>query len=632
MVNRAKTFFRSLLFVWLSLGPLAGWAATNLIVDQAWGSDETGLLALADVNKKLELQRFSGILMQGYGEDTLWVRLTIDAKASGLKPDTQLFLRIRPTFLDRIVVYDPLQPGEPQVLGDLATPSPAVAIRSPALVAPVAAGSEPRDIWVQIQSTSTRFASFELLTAAELQTADTQLLLTAAGTLGVLSFVLVWSVMMMLPRPSWLLLAFAFTQLMALVFSFWLLGLAQFLLSDLLSPAWINLTMSLSSSFYVLGINLFMYLLLRELVLPRWSHIWFAAVIAPIALGWILLATGNTPAALQINPVQALVAMVSFTVLAHWGKKRKVNADDPLPRLPKWSLVAYNWAVMLTFAIYVPAVSGVIITSQWTMFVPVFYSLINGLMMLAVLQYRNLHIQHAEQHMRTQAAVAINQAQQEKQFRQDKDELLSMLGHELKTPLATMQILLSVHDDVPPELSAGIRKSLRAMRELLERSIQSNHVEEGSVKLTIASVDLLALLDNAIAESAQPRRVVWRFEGDPIELNTDAILLNIVVSNLIDNALKYSPPASPVQVSLSRSDDGHEWTLEVSNEPGAAGFPDSRRVFEKYYRSSGARHQSGSGLGLYLCKGLTRVLGYRLAYIPDAHRVVFQFTLKVDPV
>ena len=83
-------------------------------------------------------------------------------------------------------------------------------------------------------------------------------------------------------------------------------------------------------------------------------------------------------------------------------------------------------------------------------------------------------------------------------------------------------------------------------------------------------------------------------------------MLTIVLSNLIDNACKYSAPNTPIQVSLElETKDGRDgclWT--ICNQVGQAGFPDPEKVFTKYYRSPHARRQSGSGLGLYLVKRL----------------------------
>jgi len=64
-------------------------------------------------------------------------------------------------------------------------------------------------------------------------------------------------------------------------------------------------------------------------------------------------------------------------------------------------------------------------------------------------------------------------------------------------------------------------------------------------------------------------------------------------------------------------------SVTVTNSPGSAGEPDAGQVFRKFYRSPGARRRTGSGLGLYIAQGLSRLLGGSLRYERDAHGLHF---------
>ena len=86
----------------------------------------------------------------------------------------------------------------------------------------------------------------------------------------------------------------------------------------------------------------------------------------------------------------------------------------------------------------------------------------------------------------------------------------------------------------------------------------------------------------------------------------------MIVFNLLENALKYSPEDSAVNISLINSPD--EIRFSVENQVGSAGFPSPDQVFEKYYRSALARQRTGSGLGLYLVKSLVSLLGGHVDY------------------
>ena len=159
-----------------------------------------------------------------------------------------------------------------------------------------------------------------------------------------------------------------------------------------------------------------------------------------------------------------------------------------------------------------------------------------------------------------------------------------------------------------------------------------------------------------VFEGEEVGRVTWRFE----RVNATAILRELVdfyepaaedeqrslkgevedglyifgepglftqaVSNLIENALKYSPAGSRVDVALAEAPEGR-LEITVENDAGQAGMPDPARVFERYYRSPRALSQIGSGLGLYLVQGLVRILGGGIAYEPQGGRVRFRLWL-----
>jgi signal transduction histidine kinase len=113
------------------------------------------------------------------------------------------------------------------------------------------------------------------------------------------------------------------------------------------------------------------------------------------------------------------------------------------------------------------------------------------------------------------------------------------------------------------------------------------------------------------------------------EINTDAQLLKILLLNLFNNALKYSKPESMIDVEAAHwHEDGYDFLqVMVVNDPGAAGMPDPEKVFSKFYRSAGAKKQSGSGLGLYLFKSFAILLGGKVRY--DTFKGKVRFTVWI---
>ena len=116
-------------------------------------------------------------------------------------------------------------------------------------------------------------------------------------------------------------------------------------------------------------------------------------------------------------------------------------------------------------------------------------------------------------------------------------------------------------------------------------------------------------------------------------LQADAQMFSIVLGNLLDNACKYSAPGSRIQIRLRSAEENGltGWLWQVSNAAGPAGLPHADRLFEKYYRSPQARRQSGSGLGLFLVKGLLDLMQGRIAYETQIDRAVFSIWLPQKP-
>jgi two-component system sensor histidine kinase GlrK len=111
----------------------------------------------------------------------------------------------------------------------------------------------------------------------------------------------------------------------------------------------------------------------------------------------------------------------------------------------------------------------------------------------------------------------------------------------------------------------------------------------------------------------------------------DPKMLRVIIGNLFENALKYGPPEGRVTAVVEpASREGRAGVmLRVSNAVGAAGRPDPAHLFEKYHRGVGARHGSGSGLGLYLSQRLAYRLGGLLEHRPKSgdDDVVFELWL-----
>jgi signal transduction histidine kinase len=213
--------------------------------------------------------------------------------------------------------------------------------------------------------------------------------------------------------------------------------------------------------------------------------------------------------------------------------------------------------------------------------------------------------------------------------RQDQSQLLNMLMHELKTPLAVIDLALK--DREPSDKAQSyVGRAIANMKSILERCVQTDRLIDRPFEVRKQRFDLVAQLQQWLHDnkSAEGRIALHSLPVAPVD--QDLQCTQIIASNLIENALKYGDPQQPVHVSLqaqTHADGRSGLCLRVANASGAAGRPDAQQVFAKYYRSAAAQRQSGTGLGLYLSHNLAAQMGAELRYLPTDTHIQFELWL-----
>jgi two-component system, sensor histidine kinase and response regulator len=226
--------------------------------------------------------------------------------------------------------------------------------------------------------------------------------------------------------------------------------------------------------------------------------------------------------------------------------------------------------------------------------------------------------------LRSQDTLIRQQLKQLAQLQNTKDEMLSLMVHDLRSPLAGIigHLNLILEDTPEGRLRDDVQAALRsadAMRDSLEEALQIRLLEEGQLPIARAPVDLKALVSDA-ARTLEPVARRKRIElsiavdGEPVA-SVDGKLVRRAIENLLFNALKYTPAGKDVSVGV-RHRDG---TVEVEVSDRGPGIPPELKaaMFEKYgsveAKKGGPR--KGFGLGLYMVKlvadghgGVARVL------------------------
>jgi two-component system sensor histidine kinase MprB len=189
--------------------------------------------------------------------------------------------------------------------------------------------------------------------------------------------------------------------------------------------------------------------------------------------------------------------------------------------------------------------------------------------------------------------------------RQQQAQLISDAGHELRTPLTSLRTNIEVlmrqpnlPDGDRDELITDVQAQLEELTTLIGDVVELAREDERRIEPIEVRFD--AIVEHAI-ERARRRAPAIRFESQITagSVRAQPALLERAVLNVLDNAVKWSPPEGPVHVSLVRAD---RWVLEVRDHgPGIADH-DLPRVFDRFYRAPAARALPGSGLGLAIVR------------------------------
>ncbi|MBV8976243.1 MAG: HAMP domain-containing protein [Alphaproteobacteria bacterium] len=197
-----------------------------------------------------------------------------------------------------------------------------------------------------------------------------------------------------------------------------------------------------------------------------------------------------------------------------------------------------------------------------------------------------------------EAALAFNAMTDEvRRTLESQRQLLSAVGHDLRTPITAMRISLEFVSD--PELRANLQKNLAELQELTEAVLSAARGTGGEAK---RAIDLSSLLESLCADmDDQGEQVHFAVDDEPAPLVCRPNEIRRAVRNLVANAVAYGGRA---EVRLGREDGAYEIVVEDQG-PGIP-EPDQQRVFEPFVRLESSRNEDtgGSGLGLTLVKAI----------------------------
>jgi len=201
---------------------------------------------------------------------------------------------------------------------------------------------------------------------------------------------------------------------------------------------------------------------------------------------------------------------------------------------------------------------------------------------------------------------------------QIRDEFLATVSHELRNPLnAIMGWVHLLHaGNLDPAMSkralAAIERNVHLQVSLIDEILDLSRIAKGKVHLTLCTVDLIPLIESVLdamrpAAEAKGLLLTWEWSGAPVCVNGDSERLQQVISNLVSNAIKFTPPSGRVSITLERGE--HEATLVIRDTGKGISAEFLPFVFDMFSQadSSITRDHHGLGLGLAIARKLVEL-------------------------
>jgi len=555
----------------------------------------------------------TSLIRRGYSDAAFWIRLRLPWPS-----ENPLILRIQPPYLDEVRLFESTASGwRERVAGDH-HPNASRESADVAFNFAVQANAQNQGVfYLRLQTTSSSIIDIQALTprdSAE-QAADFERFMGI--NMGLVAGVLIWAVLQyFLLNRDQLVLRFIAYELITLLIALAMAGhLSDTVFAD--QPRWADTAFNalVAAGTTVLAWFHRHYLLPYGLSKPAQWFLHGVVMLYPFQLVSIVL--GHPQWAMQANALLATLCLLVFAVET-W----RMQHPDRL----YWAMVrvVYGLLGLMLFPL-VGALFGLEIPVQPALYGVTLHGAYGAVLMLLLLNMRLRQQRQQAEKFRQDAALAVLHAQQERHHRQEQDQLLAMLAHEIKNPLAVISMVVGAQDKTPRMLQqAG--QAVQEVKSIVDQSLSLAHItlEREPERQAVDMADFLADVSDALPDL--PDRL--HTEGlDGVTLHADALWLKIVGQNLLANALRYSPHHSTITWVVSRQ--GGHWRVEVANAVAPDAWPNAQRVFDQFYRGASALKVSGTGLGLYVSRHLARRMGGDLLYEPTSDRVRFTWLIPV---
>ncbi|WP_042695874.1 sensor histidine kinase KdpD [Azospirillum sp. B506] len=201
-----------------------------------------------------------------------------------------------------------------------------------------------------------------------------------------------------------------------------------------------------------------------------------------------------------------------------------------------------------------------------------------------------------------------------KEMARQQRQFVLMVSHEFRTPLAIIDSASQMLE-LEPKLPASamprvgkIRNAVQRMLHLIERCLTDDRLGAAAARpMAFDLAAMLSTLTDEVAVTAAGHRIELHGADRPVAIPGDRDLLSVVFSNLLENAVKYSPNGGMIRLDLSTSEG--QVTVQIADQGIGVNAADAARLFDKYFRASNAAGTTGAGLGLHLARCIVETHG-----------------------
>jgi signal transduction histidine kinase len=620
-----------LLFTALSIGAYAN-SEHDLIIERGlYVEHAPGALTIEQALSQ-QYKPFATVLNREFSPTVRWLRLLVAAPQQGSE---QVVLRIGPHYIGHIQLFEHQQGTWTSRSAGDRFPASQNACADNAYCFPVTIHAGVHNyFYLRIDTTNGFFLTTRVMTPEDLSSLIVEQQRAFGIEFGVVLMICLWALFLYIRTRHRLAGIFFISEVVTLLFSLSSSGLMAKLYFE--DHVWMdNLSFN---TLYVLRLMASLLLVqefLRHYGAPRWFSFYVKGALGILLLELFALKLGPvTLAALNFNFL--LVTLIPLMLLlALPGCHQMPLTHKRLIALGAFILSGLLWIDILPVLDWLKP-DIVTVPGNWG---GVIIAVALSLMVNSDITHRRIIYDREMQELQYLRARNLVESEQIK----ERSMLIDMLTHELKNPLATMRmaagslrrslgVLTTEQSTDSADRIDSMVQAINNMNTVIERCVQVDQLDQKGFSPKFEDVDVYQLVYRVLGSQNEAQRLEFRPQSSTLIFRTDPNLFAIILTNLLDNAIKYSEPDSRIMLEVEQIEALSVYparlTMRVSNTVSQDGVPDSVSLFSRYYRGPYAHEKSGTGLGLYLVKSLCKILGGSIRFEHNDGLVHFMVELK----